>query len=425
MAVFDAASYGRAWSRAFATVVLAAACVGGRAESEAQQAGQVALVTVLPGSATLDVGDSLQMDAVLIGPAGDTLRNLPVQWRTANGAIATVSPSGRVQAVGTGLAGITAVSGGRTGSARVIVVPPGTPSRRPVAQTPAAAPPPERVKSAAPADARAAASPPARVPTSAAAAARRAGDAAHPNEPPGLRPLADRAFLTKAKRDNDRGDKDCRGGSECWDGIEYRYNKLDVIEDPSAPFSCCTIARMLSPATHRAGTGPGVMQTLGWRPGVEEIYVSIWARLSSNWFGNQSGTNKMFFLGLGREPNNIFLSAEGAGTRPLQPQIRMQGVPDPRARIRPNRRQTILARGAWQHWEMYFKLNDPGVANGIGQLWVDGQLVTDARDLQFRGTDRPNARWWIFHWNPIFGGGGASPPAEQYLDFDHVYVSGR
>jgi hypothetical protein len=74
---------------------------------------------------------------------------------------------------------------------------------------------------------------------------------------------------------------------------------------------------------------------------------------------------------------------------------------------------------------MYFKLNDPGVPNGIGQLWVDGQLVTDARDVQFRGADRPNSRWWIFHWNPIFGGGGASPPAEQYLDFDHVYVSGR
>jgi hypothetical protein len=403
------------------------ACAG-RGESEAQQVGAVSLVTVLPGSANLAIGDSIQMQTVLIGPRGDTLRDVPVEWRSANTAIAKVSPNGRVHALGTGLAGITAVSGGKTGTARVIVAPPGAPRQTVAARQdpPAAAPAPvQRPPVAAPSTRQATANEPPQPAARTAPRARAAGDAAHPNEPPGFRRLADRAFLTKARNDDDRGDKDCRGGSECWDGIEYRYGKFAILEDPSAPFSCCTIARMRYPAGHRSGTAPATVQTLGFRPPVEELYVSIWARLSGNWFGNQSSTNKMFFLGIGRNANNIFLSAEGAGAGPLVPQIRLQGVPDERRRLPPNLRRVTLTRGQWQHWEFYFKMNDPGQPNGVARLWIDGQPATDVQNVMFRRPNESSARWWIFHWSPTYGGGGAPPPADQFLDFDHVYVSGR
>jgi hypothetical protein len=134
----------------------------------------------------------------------------------------------------------------------------------------------------------------------------------------------------------------------------------------------------------------------------------------------------MFFVGFGSSANQVFLSAVGAGMAPLEAQVRLQGVPDQRARIRPNVvGGAQIVRGTWQHWELYLKLNDAGSANGIARLWIDGRLVTEASDVNYRGPGRADARWWIFHWSPTYGGGGEGPPHEQYLDFDQVYVSGR
>ena len=421
-----------------AMCLLTLACAGGQVDSEAQVAS-VGFIAVIPGSATLAVGDSLQVEAIVLGPAGDTIRDPAVQWRSANSSIATVSDAGFVKAVAPGLAGVTAEMGGRAGTARIVVTPAG-PAPRVVAQVPPAenpaparttppSPPPDQpAQRAQPdrgqerGDGGGAAG---RVPTSEEASRRRMDGSAHPNEPEGFRPLADRAFLTKARADDDRGDKNCRGGSECWDGLEYRYRNFSIVEDPGAPFSCCTIARMLYRAGHRSGTAPATVQTQAFRPPVEELYVSIRARLSPNWFGNQSNTNKMFFLGIGRNANNIFLSAEGSGRGSLQPQIRLQGVPDERTRLRPNLAQATLTRGRWQHWEFYFKMNTPGAPNGIAKMWLDGEPITDVRNVMFRGPAESAARWWIFHWSPTYGGGGAPPPDDQWLDFDHVYVSGR
>ena len=209
--------------RVIAASALALACAGGRVDSEAQVAS-VGFVAVVPGSATLAIGDSVLLEAVVLGSAGDTLQDPAVEWRSANSSIAPISPAGYVRAVAPGLAGITAESGGRVGSARVIVIPAGTPAR--VAAAPStpepqpvrppsaqvaqpAAPPAQRPSRAAPQGAG-----PNRLPMSEEAVQRRRDGSAHPNEPRGFRPLADRAFLTKAKSDDDRGDKACRGGSE-------------------------------------------------------------------------------------------------------------------------------------------------------------------------------------------------------------------
>jgi hypothetical protein len=440
-------SRGRATMRqGVAVSLLTLACAGGQVDSEAQ-VPSVGFIAVVPGSATIAVGDSLRLEAIVLGPAGDTLRDPAVAWRSANESIATVSPAGFVRAVAPGLAGITAAMGGRVGTARIVVTTAGAVPRA-MAQDPPAQPP--RVAASEPPveqppqrQAQPEQQPPpqqqpsqeqqrpqarvgaGRVPMDEASVRRRMDGSSHPNEPPGFRPLADRAFLTKARNDDDRGDKDCRGGSECWDGLEFRYRNFNIIEDPSAPFSCCTIARMLYRAGHRSGTAPATVQTQAFRPGVEELYVSIRARISPNWFGNQSGTNKMFFLGIGRNANNIFLSAEGQGHGALQPQIRLQGVPDERTRLRPNLAQATLTRGRWQHWEFYFKMNTPGVPDGVAKMWLDGKPITDVRNVLFRGPREAAAKWWIFHWSPTYGGGGAPPPEDQWLDFDHVYVSGR
>ena len=423
------------WLRAGVASTLAIACAGGGVDGEAQQLTDVAFVAVFPGSATLPIGDSVAMKTVVIDGRGDTLRGPVLKWQTANPAIATVSASGMVRAVAPGLAGITAESGGRTGSARVIVTPGGPPRRNtatsvsPQATTPRADPPPSgQVPARTPLAGQSVAAQPGSVPSNETGVARRGG-ASHPNEPAGFRRLTNRAFLTTASTDDDRGDKECRGGSECWDGVEFRYKHFAIIEDRSAPFSCCTIARMNYPAGHRSGTAPATVQTMVFRPPVEQLYVEIWARLSPNWFGNQSGTNKMFFVGASGGHNEFFLSAEGSGNNALEPQVRMQGIGDPRARVRPNVAPgTVLKRGAWHRWEFVLTCNSGlNVSDGTIDFWLDGTHVTSVRNVNWtlsrhpeRGCDFP-----IFHWSPTYGGGGAPPPNHQYLDFDHVYVSGK
>ena len=425
---------GRIWLRACTVSLLAVACAGGRVDGEAQQLTDVTFVAVLPASATLPIGDSVVMSTVVIDGRGDTVRAPTLKWQSANPAIATVSASGVVRAVAPGLAGITAESGGRTGSARVIVTP-GGPPRQSVSAAPrqAVAPPANpqggQVPARVPAGDRSVSKQPASDPSNSTAVARRGAGAAHRNEPAGFLRLTYRAFLTTASADDDRGDKECRGGSECWDGVEFRYRHFAIIEERREQFSCCTIARMNYPAGHRSGTAPATVQTLVFRPPVKQLYVEIWARLSPNWFGNQSGTNKMFFLGASSGNNQFFLSAEGRGNGRLEPQIRLQGIGDPRARVRPNVAPGAeLTRGAWQRWEFLLTCNSGlNASNGTIDFWLDGKHVTSVRNVNWTQTKHPGrgCDFPIFHWSPTYGGGGAPAPDHQYLDFDHVYVSGK
>jgi hypothetical protein len=183
------------------------------------------------------------------------------------------------------------------------------------------------------------------------------------------------------------------------------------------------------PAGHRSGTAPATVQTHVFRPPVKELYVEVWARLSPNWFGNQSGTNKMFFVGASGGNNQFFFSAEGRGNGALVPQIRLQGIGDPRARVRPNvAGGTVLKRGVWQRWEFVLTCNSAtNASDGTIDFWLDGTHVTSVKEVNWTQTKRPNQSCDFpgFFWSPTYGGGGAPTPAHQYLDFDHVYVSGK
>ena len=99
----------------------------------------VAAVTVTPSQQTLAVGAVVRLAAIPRDAAGEPLAAGPVTWSSGDAAVATVSPDGRVTAVGAGRARVTATSGGVSGSAAIDVTEPA----RPVA----AAPPDARVAS--------------------------------------------------------------------------------------------------------------------------------------------------------------------------------------------------------------------------------------------------------------------------------------
>src|SRR5690348_12299678 len=84
-------------------------------------AAPVASVTVSPSSASLFVGQALQLGATMTDSAGNVLSGRTVTWTSSNPSVATVNGSGLAGAVAVGSATITATSEGRTGTAVLTV----------------------------------------------------------------------------------------------------------------------------------------------------------------------------------------------------------------------------------------------------------------------------------------------------------------
>jgi uncharacterized protein YjdB len=93
----------------------------------------VASVSVSPGSSTLQVGATVQLAATTRDGSNNVLTGRAVVWTSGNTAVASVSSSGLVTAVGAGSAQINAASEGQVGSATITVNAPPPPPPAPVA----------------------------------------------------------------------------------------------------------------------------------------------------------------------------------------------------------------------------------------------------------------------------------------------------
>jgi uncharacterized protein YjdB len=81
----------------------------------------VASVTVNPATASLALGQTVQLAATVNDVSGNLLAGQPVTWSSSGPAVASVSPNGLVSGVGVGAATITATSGGVAGTAALTV----------------------------------------------------------------------------------------------------------------------------------------------------------------------------------------------------------------------------------------------------------------------------------------------------------------
>src|SRR5438309_3109899 len=81
----------------------------------------VASVPLSPATATVLVGQTLQLTATPKDSAGGTLTGRTVTWKSGNTGVATVSSSGQVTGVAPGSATITATSEGKTSTAAITV----------------------------------------------------------------------------------------------------------------------------------------------------------------------------------------------------------------------------------------------------------------------------------------------------------------
>ena len=231
--------------------------------------------------------------------------------------------------------------------------------------------------------------------------------AGYPNEPPGFTPISERALDARVEDGwIDRGD-----------------SRFTIDVDGSAPRSLPNIGRALFPLGWAGGSGP--ISTHLTLSGHTAIYVSFWLRFDPNWDGHSAYVNKIFHLWI-NGGNKAYLSAQSSNQSPLVPEIRLQGINEsPVSRnLNGNVAGTRLLRGSWHRWEFVLVANNQGNADGQARWWIDGVLTGDWNNISFVPSGASHF-WEKIDWNPTWGGTGDVVPAPQYMDIDHIYISGN
>jgi hypothetical protein len=76
--------------------------------------------------------------------------------------------------------------------------------------------------------------------------------------------------------------------------------------------------------------------------------------------------------------------------------------------------------GQWHLYECHVKVSAGGGSNGVGQIWVDGNLVVDYSNLSYGATLESSGFRYI-----LVGSNQATPNngADYYVDFDDIAIS--
>jgi hypothetical protein len=205
--------------------------------------------------------------------------------------------------------------------------------------------------------------------------------------------------------------------------IWYNPAGLITVEtDASAPHSPPGIIRATYPAGFVAGSGPGAWDapSLGNR---KTVYVAVWMRHSANWYGQEAGVNKVFYMHTSTNDAPVFyFSATGSGTGDLMPQIRLQQTASPpESNLSPNLVPSArMVRGQWNLIEVVAVGNSAGNKDGSVDWYLNGVHVGSYTAIEW---EAGGTTWQRLSFAPVWGGIGGSVPATQWLDFDHLNVS--
>ena len=113
-----------------ATLWLLSACGGGSGGSTQDGGSALASVAVTPTQATLQRGETVQLQAMLKNSAGQPIQGRTVTWTTEDASKATITTSGLVTAISSGRVSVAATAEGKTARAEITVIdPPATVSR--------------------------------------------------------------------------------------------------------------------------------------------------------------------------------------------------------------------------------------------------------------------------------------------------------
>jgi uncharacterized protein YjdB len=328
----------------------------------------VASVSVSPTAPSLQVGATVQLSATTRDASNNVLTGRVITWSSANAGIASVSSSGLVSAISAGTAQVTVTSEGKSAIATITVTAPAPP------------PPPPPGGS---------------------------------NEPTGLTAISDRPF-------NSTTSTYTAGEDGWWDNDNG--GGMTIVQDATAPKSPSSVGRMNYPAGFSGGNSPGSVER---QVNVTTLYVATWVKFSSNWQSHPSGVNKILHLWINGANRLVITAAGYVSDGPLTARISLQGISaggnnsDGSGTYESNAQ---FIRGQWHKIEVIAVANTSGAANGSVKLYIDGVLATSCSGIAFVSG---SANWDLAMWSPTWGGAGATVAATQYMEMDHIYLSGQ
>jgi hypothetical protein len=82
-----------------------------------------------------------------------------------------------------------------------------------------------------------------------------------------------------------------------------------------------------------------------------------------------------------------------------------------------------LLNNRWYLYEMHVKMNDPGVANGIIEAWIDGALKYKKTNAIFRNVGHNNIGVRQFWLDVYEGGSGVAMKEDMSVTFDQMVLS--
>lgn len=215
----------------------------------------------------------------------------------------------------------------------------------------------------------------------------------------------------------------------------WGFENLEVIPDADERFE--QILRVHYPA---GSASPSVSRRNGVALGGTQFYadldlppqnqlrLSYFVRFSENFDFVKGGKLPGLFGGEGASGGTIPDGTDGFSTRFMW---RRAGAGEVYAYLPTSEDYgTSIGRGTWQFqpgvWyqlEQVVNLNQPDRADGQIQVWVNGNLVLEQRDIRFRTVESLQIDGIFF--STFFGGGDASwaTPQDVYVDFANFSVS--
>jgi hypothetical protein len=249
------------------------------------------------------------------------------------------------------------------------------------------------------------------------------------HEPAGFVKIFERSFNAI----NENGWNDVGGqwsvSGRCGDwspgcGARADYKQLmTVAQDATAPKSPANIGQQWYPVGFPLiGSSPAVSEKgLGSK---REVYIDFYVKVSSGWVGHSSGVLKTIHMWTGGS-NKLIPELTGSGSSPLVPTIALQNTITTGSDLfMPNLvPSAVFSRGVWHRMEYVITGNTSGAKDGRVVWWMDGVKVGDLGGLQFNSAA---AVWDALHLDPTYGGSAnGTLQTEQFIWFDHLYVSGR
>lgn len=112
-------------------------------------------------------------------------------------------------------------------------------------------------------------------------------------------------------------------------------------------------------------------------PATTDLYIRYWYRTAGFSYGPTTGTKHIYYKGTQAGPT--FVSINWFGSRSLG-----FAAQTPNANIYPN--GAPFADNVWYCVEEHVKLNDPGVANGAVEVWVNGTQTIGSYGRLFKSS---------------------------------------